>query len=153
MGGEYEEGEYEIRDGVVLESAPDRVVVRMDKDEDCGGCRSCAVKGLCHGRTASHIDVALRPDGGAPPRKAGERVRVAYRRANPAVAASILFVPTLAGLFAGGMAANGLIGPGDGIFLAGTAAGVIIGLGITYAFGRWSRSLAPKFRLLDAEVL
>lgn len=139
--------EYIVREGTVLSVDPASVVVRIDKEEECGGCRSCAVRSVCHGRESSHIDISVQPLDGVD-NSPGERVRIAYRGANPAVASIIMFVPSLVGLFLGGFAANRIWGESDGLFLAGCFGGLIVGLGLTLALSR-IHSLRPVARLLS----
>ncbi|MCD8138991.1 MAG: SoxR reducing system RseC family protein [Planctomycetaceae bacterium] len=136
-----------IQDAVVLSVDNDRVMVRMAKEEDCGGCRSCALKNLCH-KESDHLDLPVRLEDGVPPPQPGETVRVGYRAANAAAAAFIMFLPALVGLFFGGFAVNRYWGEGDGLFLVGCFAGLGLGLVVTFAISRLSTALRPEIRLL-----
>lgn len=142
--------DFTVRDGTVLSVQPDAILVRIDKEEDCGGCRSCAVRALCQGRDGGHLDIPLSPVPGvtAVP---GERVRVEYRGANPAVAALIMFVPALIGLFAGGLIGNRYGEGSDGILLLGCLVGLVLGLVVSIVLSK-ARSLRPEARLLGGET-
>lgn len=142
--------DYTIREGTVLDVQPDKVMVRIDKEEDCGGCRSCAVRALCQGRDTGHLDLPLRPVDGVAAVPGG-RVRVAYRGANPAVAAVIMFVPALIGLFLGGFIGNRFWSGSDGILLAGCLLGLGLGVAATYGISQL-RSLRPEARLLGGDA-
>lgn len=141
--------EEKIRRGTVIAVEPNRLVVRVEREEeeDCGGCRSCAMKSLCRGRTDGHLDLPVAiPEGMAKSR--GDRVTVAYRETNAAVASLLMFLPALLGLFFGGFAANAVFGAGDGIFLAGALGGLAAGLAVTFVVGRVSTALGPVVRLV-----
>lgn len=137
------------RGATVLASEPGELLVRVDQEEaDCGGCACCAVRGLCRGRDAGHFDVRVAvPDGRAD--KPGDRVTVAYRGANPAVASLVMFLPSLIGVVFGGFVANAVFKPGDSIFLLGALAGLAIGVGLTFLLARMP-SLRPEVRLAEA---
>ena len=144
--------EYAIRDATVLavDSCGALVTVDPETEADCGGCSSCAMKSLCRGQDAGRLDVRIPvADGGQ--LRPGERIRVAYRGANPAVAALILFLPGLLGVVFGGFAANALAGGGDGVFLTGALTGLAVGTGITYAVSRSVASLRPDAKLSERE--
>lgn len=139
--------DFTISEATVLAREADALVVRMDREEaDCGGCGTCAVKALCRGRDGAHFDVRVpvSPDVRAGP---GDRVRVAYRGANAAVASLVMFLPALLGVIFGGFAANALVGEGDGVFLLGAAAGFALGVGATFLLARLA-SLRPEARLV-----
>ncbi len=137
------------REGAILSVGPDWLLVRVDEEEfgEGDGCRSCAMRGMCHGRAARGTEVKV-PVPDAAKWQPGERVRLRYRQANPALAAVVMFLPALLGLLLGGFAANGLFGAGDGIFLAGSAGGLVLGLLITVAVNRLFPSLGPKAELI-----
>lgn len=139
-----------IQDAVVLSVEPERIMVRIDKsNEDCGGCRACALKILCRGKNdTNHLDLPVPVDAASPHPQPGQTVQVAYRAANAAVAAFIMFLPALLGLFFGGFIANRLAGEGDGIFVLGCLAGVVLGLAVTFVVSRASTALRPDIRLL-----
>lgn len=139
-----------VQEAVVLSVAPDRIMVRVDrKDEDCGGCRACALKSLCRGKEADHMDLPVPVDAETPELAPGETVRIAYRAANRAVAALVMFLPALLGVFFGGFAANALAGEGDGIFLLGCFSGLALGVLFTFVAARSSGALKPEIRLLS----
>ncbi len=137
-----------VQDAVVLSVDANRVMVRMAKEEDCGGCHSCALSKLCH-KESDHLDLPVELGIGVQPPRPGETVRVAYRAANAAVAALIMFLPALVGLCFGGFAVNRIWGEGDGLFLAGCLAGLVLGLAVTFAVSRLSTALRPDVRLLS----
>lgn len=132
-----EDGEsYEEQTGTVIRVESGRLLVRVDRDDaDCGGCRSCAVKALCRGRDSGHMDLPV-SFAGAAPAAVGDRVRVAYRSANAAVASLVMFLPSLAGLFFGGFAWQRLAGRTDRNFLLGCLAGFVLGLTVSFAASR-----------------
>lgn len=137
-----------VQDAVVLSVDKNRVMVRMAKEEDCGDCHSCALKNLCH-KESDHLDLPVRLGEGIAPPQPGETVRVGYRAANAAVAALIMFLPALVGLFFGGFVVNRYWGDGDGLFLIGCFAGLALGLAVTFAVSRLSTALRPDIRLLN----
>lgn len=139
---------YEVKTGAVIDVLPGQVVVRVERDDaDCGGCRSCAVRGLCRGRDSGHMDLPVAFEG-QPPAKTGDQVRIAYRAANAAVAALTMFLPALLGLFFGGFIGHRWFGDSDGMFLAGCLIGFILGLGVSYVLARTVASLKPDVKLL-----
>lgn len=142
--------DFTVREGTVVAIERDMAVVRIEREEDCGGCRSCAMKALCRGRDTGHMDLVASLAGGAAP-SPGTRVQVAYRETNPALAALVMFVPSLLGLFFGGFAANRLWHASDGIFLAGCLVGLLAGLAATFVLYRLSSALKPAARLVDGE--
>ncbi len=149
MHGE-EEDEDAVRDGIVIDAPTGGIVVRVDKnDEECGGCGSCAMKGLCHGRDAGHLDLFVPLSGlsDAPAPKKGARVRIAYRPANAALAALVMFVPPLCGLLAGGLAGWRLAG-GDAVLVLGCGAGLAVGTVASVVLARVCPSLKPKTKFL-----
>lgn len=138
--------DYTVREGTVLLADNDRLVVRVEREteEGCDGCRACAMKSLCKGRETGRMDLPVT----APPGKTyrpGDRVTLAYRQANAAVAALIMFAPALVGLLLGGWAANGR---GDGVLLLGCLAGLAAGLGATWLVSRTARVLRPDVRVV-----
>ena len=136
---------YSVESGTVIRVDGGELVVRIDRSgEDCGGCRSCAMKALCRGRDDGHMDLPVASDGAE--HSVGDLVKVAYRVANPAVAAGIMFLPSLAGLFLGGFIGHGLQ-RGDMYFLAGCFIGLAAGVGVSCLLGRL-KPLKPKTRLL-----
>lgn len=140
--------EQTIREGTVIGQAPGQIMVRIDKEEDCEGCRSCAVKAMCRGREEKYMDVPVPVSGDQPPAK-GSPVRISYRAANPALAALIMFLPALVGLSLGGFAAAHLWPGSDVLLLAGCLIGVLVGITVTYAATKTMTSLRPHVRLLD----
>lgn len=139
--------EYEIRDGSVLSVDGSEAVVRVDREEECGGCSSCAVKALCRGRDVGHLDVPVPLSGGARP-AVGDRVRIAYHGSNPAVAAAIMFLPPLVGLFLGGYLANHFRSGSDGYLLLGCLLGIVAGLAGTFLLSRLVRGMRPEAKLV-----
>ncbi len=150
MPDSYEDEGYTIETGAVIAVAPDHVVVRLEKrEEDCGGCRSCAMKNLCGGRDAGHIDLRtpLAAEGDRP--ETGDAVRVAYRPANAALAAVVMFLPALAGLLLGGLAGYRLGGgDDDAVFVLGCLIGLAAGVGTSAALSRLSPALKPSVRIV-----
>lgn len=147
--------EYTVRGGAVLRAEGNRLVVgmdRMDGGEDCGGCGSCALKSLCRGRDVGRMELEVAVEPGTPIPAVGERVRVAYRGADPAAASLVMFAPALIGLFAGGFAAN-LVSEGDAVYLAGAGMGFLLGLAATFAAVRWLPSLRSEAHLRVSETL
>lgn len=141
--------DFVVRDATVLATEPGALLVRMDEDaEECGGCGTCAVKALCRGRDGAHFDMRV-PVSGERNEKAGDRVRVAYRGANPAVASLVMFLPALVGVVFGGFLTKALLGGGDGIFLLGAFGGLALGFGATFLLARRT-SLRPEARLAEA---
>lgn len=141
----------EIKKGIVAAIEPGGLVVRFDNEEECGGCRSCAVKSLCRGRDSGQMELPLSLEREIASGYAiGDRIAIRYRAANPAVTAVILFLPTLLGLSFGGFIANVLFQGGDGVFLAGTAVGIAIGLAVTLAAYHAFPSLKPEIRLANS---
>lgn len=141
--------DFEIRDATVLEREPGGLLVRVDDNiTECGGCGSCVVKSLCRGRDGAHFDVRVPvPEGRAD--KIGDRIRIAYRGANPAIASIVMFLPALVGVLSGGFIANAVFGEADYILLLGAFAGLLLGFGATYALARVS-PLRPEVRLVDS---
>lgn len=138
-----------IYDGIVVSVETGRAIVRIRRDEDdCGGCSSCAVKGLCHGRDAGNMDLPVAV-GNAADLSPGDSVRIAYRGTNAAVAAFVMFLPALLGVLLGGFAANLLVGDGDGVFLFGVAVGLGLGLLVTFVLARCFAFLKPDVHLVD----
>jgi Positive regulator of sigma E activity len=150
MNDVYDDDEYTVESGTIVDVRPGEVVVRIEKsDADCGGCRSCAMKSLCRGREAGHLDLPVPvPAGGDAPAVEGQRVRIAYRPTNAAVAGLIMFVPSLVGLLLGGLGGYRLGGGSDAILLVGCFAGIAAGIGVSFAISRLSPSLKPSVRLL-----
>lgn len=139
------------REGVIVSVEPGKLLVRLDP-EDAGeseGCKCCAMRGMCRGRTSRGMDVKV-PVTEADPRRPGERVRLSYHAANPALAAAIMFVPALVGLLFGGFVANWLLGEGDFVFLAGAGGGLVLGVLLTLIASRSIASLGPEVALADA---
>ncbi len=160
-GGEDDEGEYALRDGTVIDVLPGRIVVRVDRnDEECGGCGSCPMKGLCHGRDAGHLDLSVAvPEGGSGPGAPlptlpgkGDRVRIAYCPANAALAALAMFAPALCGLLAGGLAGWRLGNGSDAVLLLGCGFGLAAGVAVSWVLARVSPSLKPKTKLAGKHV-
>ena len=139
-----------IREGTVLAVEPGRLIVRVDRedDEECGGCVRCPMRGLCRGRDSGHLDIPV-PIASDKTRRVGDRVRVAYREVNPAIASAVLFLPSLTGLFLGGFLAHYFWSGGDGAFLAGCGAGLLAGMAATIAAGRLLRTTEREVRLED----
>lgn len=142
-----------IREGTIQAVEADRLIVRIEREDaaECGGCCRCPMRGLCRGRDSGHMELPV-PFTSDNPHRIGDRVHVAYRKANAAVAAAILFVPALAGLFLGGFLANRLWGEGDGVFLAGCAIGFVLGLAVTFVVNRFFPSLKPSVRLVEDAI-
>ncbi len=138
---------YTERRGTVLLAGSGVLVVRVERgaDEDCGGCRSCALRRLCKGRETRRMDLAVPVPAGAA-YTPGDAVRLAYRGANAALAAAVMFLPPLAGLAAGGFLARG---EGDGVFLLACLAGAAAGVGASWALSRSAAALKPDVRLLE----
>lgn len=143
-------GESVIRRATILADGPGGLLVRVEREggEDCGGCRSCALKKLCQGRDGQHLDLVVSAAGGSG-RAPGETVRVAYREPNAAVAAVVMFVPALAGLLLGGVLAHRFF-PGDAALLAGCGIGLAAGFAVTFILARLLPGLGPSARLADA---
>lgn len=137
------------REGVITAVGPDRLTIRLDRKDEAAvsACGSCAMKSLCHSRAAEGAELILRTTD-VEGRRPGDRVRLAYREANPALAAGILFLPALAGLMTGGFAAERFFGQGNGTFLCGAFGGFLLGLAITFGVNRLVPSLRPKAELL-----
>ncbi|MCC8166700.1 MAG: SoxR reducing system RseC family protein [Planctomycetes bacterium] len=148
--------DYTIQDGTVLTVEPGRAVVRVERGgDDCDGCHTCALKALCRGRESKTMDLPVdtnRDGTAAGPMAPGDQVKVAYRGANQAVAAVILFLPGLIGLFFGGFAANRWWGGEDMTFLAGCLGGLAAGMLFTFIVARTSRSLRPDVRIVSPEL-
>lgn len=138
--------EYTMRDGSVLSVAGDRAVVRVEREEDCSGCGTCPVKALCHGRDTGHLDVAV-PLGPGEKVAPGEKVRIAYRAANPAIASLVMFAPPLAGLIAAGLAAHRLWNGSEARLVIGCLAGLAAGTALTFVLSRSLRALRSEARL------
>ncbi len=137
----------DIRDGTVVSTHPGRLIVRLQKgQEDCNGCRACALKSLCQDRASGYIDVEVRSTAAKEP---GDAVRVRYHSANPAWAALVLFLPSLLGLCAGGFVAQALVGGGDGVFVAGALIGAAVGVAVTFAMGKYAKATAPEITLVE----
>lgn len=139
--------DYEVKTGTVASVEPGRLLVRIERDEDCGGCRSCAVKALCGGRGTGHMELPVKFTGDAPA-KTGDNVRIAYRAANAGVASIVMFLPALAGLLLGGMAGNRLAPGSDGTLLLGCLAGVVLGVAVSFLLSKTVASLKPDVKLL-----
>lgn len=143
------DGDYTVRKGTVLLAGSGGLVVRVERgaDEACGGCRACALRIVCKGGETNRMDISVP----APPGRVytpGDEVRVAYRGANAAVAAAVMFLPPLAGLSAGGLLANGR---GDAALLLGCLAGLAAGVGLSWLLSRHARALRPDVRVLEPE--
>lgn len=148
MADLYDDEEFTVENGTVVDVVPGGVVVRVPKkDGDCGGCRSCAMKRLCGGRDVDHIDLSVATPAGGTPEK-GAAVRVAYRPTNAALAALVMFLPALLGLFVGGVIGHRLGGGSDAGLLAGCFIGFAAGVGASFAAARLSPALKPLVRLL-----
>lgn len=134
----------ELKSGTVMRIVGDRAIVRIERDgEDCGGCRSCAVKALCRGRDVNRMELPVRLDSTRSVH-VGDTVMIVYHAGKQGVAALVMFLPSLVGLLLGGFAAQRLFGgEGDGLFLAGAAAGLGLGLAMTFALSRLL-PLGPK---------
>ncbi len=129
--------------GTVIAASPGQITVRVDKDgKDCEGCNTCPMCRLCRGKEMKHLDLPITvPEDRRTP-QIGDSVWISYHGANPALAATVLFVPTLLGLLAGGWL--GTVWGGNGIFLLGCALGVAAGLAVTYGLARWTPSLKAE---------
>ncbi|MCL2000649.1 MAG: SoxR reducing system RseC family protein [Planctomycetes bacterium] len=145
-----------LREGAVISIGLDRLRVRLDPEaarDENGGCRSCAMRGWCRGRWSGSGEVTVTvTDMNAAKRCLGERVRLHYVQANPALAAIILFVPALVGLALGAFAAAWLFGGEDKVFLIGAGCGFALGLLVTFAINRLSLSLRPIIKLAEAVI-
>lgn len=143
--------DFEIRSATVLAAEAGSLLVRVERkyDEDCGGCRSCAMKNLCGKRDAGHID--LRIAGGAGGIRVGDTVKVAYHSTNPAVAATLLFAPPLLGALLGAIVAW-WARVGDAGFVLGCFLGLAAGIAATYATSRMVPSLRPAAHLVGAQA-
>lgn len=138
-----------VQEGVVTSVGAEQITVRIEKkDEDCDGCCACKLKSLCRGRADEYMELSVPMQDGRERPVPGETVQVAYRATNAAVAAAIMFVPALVGLFFGGFIGNRFWGEGDGIFIVGCLAGLVVGLGLTFVVSRASTILRPEIRLL-----
>ncbi len=134
------------KSGTVIASLPGKITVRVERNNaNCETCHTCPMGKLCHGKEQKHLDLPINVPEEIPTPRLGEAVRVEYHGANPAVAATVLFVPTLIGLLAGGWLGAAL--GGDGIFLVGCALGVGAGLAVTYGLSQWTPSLKAEARL------
>ncbi len=135
--------DYVSKSGTVIASSPGFITVRIDKDgSDCEGCKTCPMCRLCRGKEVKHLDLPITvPEDSLTP-QIGDTVRIGYHSANPALAATVLFVPTLLGLLAGGWLGTWL--GGDGIFLLGCAVGVVAGLAVTYGLSQGTPSLKAE---------
>lgn len=153
MAEPVDDGDYVLTTGRVVSVRDGEVVVRVERnEEDCGGCRSCAVKGLCRGRDTGHMD--LRVDSvGAPLPGVGDKVGVAYRSTNAALAALAMFLPALLGLLFGGLVGYRLADGGDAVFLVGCVVGFAAGLAVSWLLTRSVSSLRPHARLVDAAAV
>lgn len=138
--------DYDVREGSVLSVDGSEALVRVDREEDCGGCGSCAVKALCRGRDAGHLDVSVAVPDAEPP-AVGERVLIRYRGANPAIASIIMFLPPLANLFLGGYVASRFRSGSDGALLLGCLLGLAAGLVETFLLSRFVPGLRPEAAL------
>lgn len=145
--------DYVVKSATVLavESAGLTVSAESDDAAECDGCSSCAVKTLCRGRDAGRMELTVpvaagRLDEYAP----GEKVWVAYRGANPAVASLVMFLPGLLGVVFGGFVANALIAVGDGVFLAGALGGLGFGVAMTFLLARTVPALRAEAVLSEA---
>ncbi|MCC8109068.1 MAG: SoxR reducing system RseC family protein [Planctomycetes bacterium] len=148
--------DYTIQNGTVLTVEPGRTVVRVERgDDNCEGCHTCALKALCRGRESKHMDLPVDTgtDGiASAPLSPGDPVKVAYRGANQAVAAVLLFLPGLIGLFFGGFLANRWWGGEDMTFLAGCLGGLAAGVIFTFIVARTSRRLRPDVRIVSPDL-
>lgn len=149
MTMETDSGDMELRRGTIVRVDGGLAVVRIDRDDgDCGGCGSCSAKGLCGGRGDKRMELPVRldPESGV---QVGDTVAIAYRPGRQGLAALTVFPPPLLGLVFGGFAAMRLFGGGsDGVFLAGAAAGLAIGLGAAFALSRLFPNLGPGATLI-----
>lgn len=141
---ETDAGGEELKSGTVMRIVGDSAIVRVERDgEDCGGCRSCAVKALCRGRDVNRMELPVRLDS-THSVHVGDTVMIAYHAGRQSVAALVMFFPSLAGLLLGGFAVQRLSGgESDGLFLAGAAGGLGLGLAVTFALSRLL-PLGPK---------
>ena len=140
-----------LREGAILSTGPDRLLVRLEPEEMSGdnrSCRSCLMRATCQDRKSEATEVTVL-DPNAAKRRPGERVQLLYIQANSALASAILFLPSLAGLVFGGFIANRLLGEGNGIFLVGSGCGLGLGLFATFAINLFSPSLGPIISLAD----
>lgn len=139
--------DYEEKTGSVVAVEPGRLLVRVERTEDCGGCHTCAVRALCRGKDSGHMELPVGFDGAAPA-KEGDRVRIAYRPTNAAVASLVMFVPALLGLFLGGLTSYELAPENDGALLIGCLAGFAAGILVSYLLSRTVAGLKPDVKLL-----
>lgn len=144
--------DYTVRKGQVLLADGTKVVVRVDKagDEPCDSCHVCPMKALCKGMDVRHMDLPVpAPEGRtyAP----GDSVTLAYRQANEAVAALVMFAPALIGLALGGWAGWKIGEGGNAALLIGCAAGFAAGVGASWTLARKADCLRPDVRILAGE--
>lgn len=146
----FDTDDYAVKDGTVIRLLPSGAVVRVDKDEEeCKGCGVCPMKGLCHGKDAGHLDLPVDiPPGARQAVAADDRVRIAYRPANAALAALVMFVPALAGLLAGGLL-GWRLAMGDAVLVLGCGVGIALGVAVSAAAAKLSPSLKPKTKFLE----
>ena len=139
--------EYTIQKGTVLLADKDRLVVRVEREAEqgCDGCRACAMKSLCKGRDTGQMDLPAAAPAGKTYRP-GDSVTLAYKQANAAVAALIMFAPALVGLALGGWMASGR---SDAVLLLGCAAGLALGLGLSWIVSRTAGALKPDVRVVS----
>ncbi len=136
--------------GAVLRAEDDALLVRIRRgtDDGCGGCRSCSLNKLCKGGETGHMDLPVKaPEGRA--YKPGDELTLAYRQANPALAACILFVPALAGLALGGWIGNAY---GNASLLLGCGLGFAAGVGLSWGIARRADALKPRIWIVEEEA-
>lgn len=137
----------DILTATVVSNADGKMVVRVARPrDDCDSCGSCPLGSLCRGDKDRSVEVTLEAHGRT--EQPGATVQVEWHGANQAHSALLLFVPALLGLCFGGSAAACVWGEGDGVFLAGTGAGLVLGVGLTWVFGRLRVLRGPVVRLV-----
>lgn len=140
---------YEKQTGSVIRIEPGRFIVRVERDDsECGGCHSCAVRGLCRGRDTGHMDLPIAFTG-EPPARAGEKVTIAYRASNAAVASFVMFLPALLGLFLGGFIGYRMGESGDGPLIIGCLSGFFGGFAVSWLLAKSIPALQPDVRFLS----
>ncbi|MDR3077861.1 MAG: SoxR reducing system RseC family protein [Planctomycetota bacterium] len=143
----------DVREAVVVAAGAGRLTVSLETEEgEAAGCSGCAMRGLCGplGRKRGRFEMTLDLPAG-PTLKPGEVVRVFYQPPNLTLAALVMFLPSLAGLFLGGIAARRWLAESDGIFLAGMLAGFVAGLVLSFVFNRLTTLVRPRADWADFE--
>lgn len=147
MHNEIDDG-YEKQNGSVLKIETNKFIVRVERDPaDCDGCKTCAVKALCRGKDDGHMELPV-PYNGTPPLEKGDAVQIAYRPTNAALAAIVMFLPSLLGLFFGGFIGHWMAGESDSTFLIGCFAGFFLGLALSFILARTIPALRPDVKFL-----